>query len=151
MRHTEIILYAEDDENDQFLIEKAFAKMAHPVEVRFVNDGSEAIQYLQGTGEFADRARFPLPTVIFLDIKMPQVNGFEVLEWLKSNESFKLIPAVMISSSQMQEDIDRAYALGASVYLVKPANLAELQKLFKVTGEFFIEHVEKPSNAPRGV
>ena len=151
MMPSETILYAEDDANDQFLIERALKKMASPVEVRFVNDGAEALHYLQGTGEFQDRSRFPVPTVIFLDIKMPTVGGFEVLQWLKDNESFKRIPVVMISSSQLQEDIDRAYALGASVYLVKPANLADLQKLFKLTGEFFVEHVEKPSSFPAGV
>ena len=145
MQSTEPILYAEDDANDQFLIARAFKKMSCPVEVRFVNDGTEAIDYMNGAGEHADRTRFPFPTVIFLDIKMPRTNGFQVLTWLKDNEAFKLIPVVMISSSQMQEDIDRSYALGASTYLVKPADVAELQKLFKVTGEFYCEHVEKPS------
>src|SRR4030095_9287135 len=92
-----------------------------PVEVRFVNDGQEALDYLQGKGQYADRSRFPLPTVIFLDIKMPRLNGFEVLKWLKEQETFKRIPVAMITSSQMQEDIDRVYELGASAYLVKPA------------------------------
>lgn len=145
MENREIILYAEDDEDDQFLIERAFKKMACPVEVRFVSDGSEALEYMRGAGKYTDRARFPLPTVIFLDIKMPRMNGFEVLQWLKGSDAFKLIPVVMISSSQLQADIDHAYALGASVYLVKPARMEELQKLFKATGEFFVEHVEKPS------
>jgi CheY-like chemotaxis protein len=141
----EVILYAEDEKDDQYLIERAFEKIASPVELRFVEDGSEVLQYIQGEGEFADRVQFPLPTVIFLDIKMPRMNGFEVLQWLKSNENYRLIPVVMVSSSQLQADIDRAYALGASVYLVKPTNPTQLQKCFKVTGEFFVEHVEKPS------
>jgi CheY-like chemotaxis protein len=141
----EVILYAEDEKDDQYLIERAFGQISCPVELRFVEDGSEALQYLRGEGEFADRVRFPFPTVIFLDIKMPRMNGFEVLQWLKNNEAYKLIPVVMVSSSGLQTDIDLAYALGASVYLVKPTNPIQLQKCFKVTGEFFIEHVEKPS------
>jgi len=144
-RAIETILYAEDDQNDQFFIEKALKKLAGPVQIRFVTDGSEALAYLQASGDYADRARFPLPTVIFLDIKMPKVNGFEVLQWIKSEETFKRTPVVMISSSQMQPDIDRAYELGASAYLVKPASAEDLQKLFKVTGEFFVEYAEKPS------
>jgi CheY-like chemotaxis protein len=145
MRHTETILYAEDDTNDQFFIERALSQLSLPVQVRFVGDGQEALEYLQGKAPYADRSRFPLPTVIFLDIKMPRLNGFELLQWLKQQEAFKRIPVVMISSSHLQADIDRAYELGASAYLVKPARMGELQKLFKVTGEFFIEHVKKPS------
>jgi CheY-like chemotaxis protein len=141
----EVILYAEDEKDDQYLIERAFEKIASPVELRFVEDGSEVLQYIQGEGKFADRVQFPLPTVIFLDIKMPRMNGFEVLQWLKSHETYKLIPVVMVSSSELQADIDRAYALCASVYLVKPTNPTQLQRCFKVTGEFFVEHVEKPS------
>jgi CheY-like chemotaxis protein len=145
MENKETILYAEDEPDDQFFIERALKQLTCPVEVRFVNDGQEALDYLQGKGQYADRSRFPMPTVIFLDIKMPRLNGFEVLKWLKEQEAFKRIPVAMITSSQMQEDIDRVYELGASAYLVKPARMDELQKLFKVTGEFFVEHVEKPS------
>ena len=141
----ETILCADDDRNDQFFIERTLKKLPSAVEVRFVNDGEEALRYLRGEGEFADRQRFPLPTVLFLDIKMPRLNGFEVLAAMKSDETLKRIPVVMISSSRLQPDIDRAYELGASAYLVKPATAEDLQKLFKVTGEFFIGHVEKPS------
>jgi len=141
----EAILHIEDDRNDQFLVERALKKLASPVEVRAVSDGDEAIDYFKGNGKFSDRKSFPLPTVVFLDIKLPRKTGHEVLEWLKNDPILKRIPVVMISGSAMQSDIDRAYELGASAYLVKPVSGEELQALFKLTGEFFLEHVEKPS------
>lgn len=137
---SEMVLYAEDELNDQFLLERALKKLAFPVEIRFVNDGEKVIRYFMGEAEFADRERFPLPTVLFLDIKMPRVNGHEALQWLKNNDVFKRIPVVMISSSAVQADIDRAYELGASAYMVKSADMEGLAKLFKSTGEFFVEN-----------
>lgn len=139
------ILYVEDDANDQFFVERIMKKLALSLELKFVSTGVEAIQYLTGEGEFSDRRRFPLPTLILMDIKMPGKSGLEVLEWLKDHAALKKIPVVMISSSSLQEDIDRAYELGANAYVVKPPTLDQLQKLFKATGEFFGEHVSHPS------
>jgi CheY-like chemotaxis protein len=141
----ETILYVEDDPNDQVLVQRALKKLASPVVVITANDGDEAIAFLEGHGKYGDRQSFPLPSVIFLDIKLPKKGGFEVLEWLKEQPLLKRIPVVMISGSNLQQDIDRAYHLGASAYLVKPVEVEELQKLFRLTGEFFLEHAERPS------
>jgi CheY-like chemotaxis protein len=150
----EMVLCAEDDLDFQFLLERTLKRLAFPVDLRCVTDGEKVIRYLMGEGDFADRERFPLPTVLFLDIKMPRVNGFEVLQWLQNNNVFKRLQVVMMSSSAMPADIDRAYKLGANAYVVKSADLKELQKLFKSTGEFFVEDgvfllstVEKPPAA----
>jgi len=143
MRQT--ILVADDDENDRFFIKREFAKLAPPPELRFVCDGEKALNYLKGDGEFSDRDNYPTPSVIFLDLKMPRLNGFEVLQWIRQHEPIRRIPVVVLSSSSTQEDIDKAYGLGANAYLVKPADVSEFQKLFRTTGEFFLEHAETPS------
>jgi len=139
------VLVADDDANDQFFIGRELRKLVPPVHLQFVENGEQAIAYLQGTGVFSDRPRSPIPSVIFIDLKMPKVNGFELLEWLRRHETFKVIPTVVLSSSILQSDVDKAYELGANAYLVKPATVAEFQKLFKATGEFFLEHARTPS------
>jgi len=143
MRQT--ILVADDDENDRFFVRREFAKLAPPPELKFVPDGEKALAYLKGEGEFSDRINCPAPSVIFLDLKMPRLNGFEVLEWIRRHEPIRRIPVVVLSSSSAQEDIDKAYGLGANAYLVKPADVVEFQKLFRTTGEFFLDHAETPS------
>jgi len=145
MRRT--VLIAEDDENDQFFVAREIKKIVPPVDVQFVEDGEQAIAYLTGTGQYSDRSRYPTPAVIFIDLKMPKLNGFELLEWLKRHDMLKSIPAIVVSASTLQTDIDKAYQLGANAYIVKPASAIDLQKLFKTTGEFFLGHAETPSLA----
>ena len=140
---TKTILVAEDDPNDQFFIERELKKLAVPVEVRFVNDGEEAIAYLSALDK--SDCRFPKPDVMFLDLKMPRLNGFELLEWLRNNGLCERILTVVVSSSSLQEDIDKAYDLGANAYLIKPANLHDYVRVFRTTGEFFLEHAQQPS------
>src|SRR5262245_42183815 len=140
----ETILYVEDDLNDQVFIERALKKLATPVVVITVDDGDNAIAYLRGQDNYNDRQSFPLPSVVFLDVKLPRKSGFEVLEWLKNDASLRGIPVVMVSGSNLQEDINRAYDLGASAYLVKPVEVEQLQKLFRLSGEFSLVHAEKP-------
>src|SRR3954465_15753249 len=83
------VLVADDDVNDQFFIGRELKKLQRRIEVQFTGDGEEAVAYCKGEGKFADRTRYPLPCVIFIDIKMPRRNGFEVLEWVKSDPSFR--------------------------------------------------------------
>src|SRR3954468_8991024 len=113
------ILVAEDDPNDQFFIGRELKKLAFPVQVRFVNDGEQTIDYLSGLGK--PGCPFPKPDLMFVDLKMPNLNGFELLEWMRKN-GLRIL-TVVVSSSGLQEDIDKAYDLGANAYLVKPATL----------------------------
>jgi len=142
-----VILLAEDDVNDAWLVQRALirANIHNPVMV--VRDGQEAIDYLEGMGPFADRTRFPLPTLALLDIKMPRKSGLEVLEWVRGNGGggLKLLPVIIMSSSNIQEDIDRAYQLGVNAYLVKPAAFNELVGTLKTTTEFWKGLVAHPS------
>jgi CheY-like chemotaxis protein len=141
-----VILLAEDDVNDALLVERALSRADIQNPVMVVRDGQEAIDYLKGKGPFADRKNFPLPTLALLDIKMPKKNGLEVLEWVRHNGGgLKLLPVIIMSSSSIQEDIDRAYQLGVNAYLVKPTAFDELVETLKTTTDFWKVFVAHPS------
>ena len=130
------VLMAEDEENDVFMMQRAIRKMNEPVSLQVAKDGDQAIEYLSGYGQYADRNRYPLPALILLDVKMPRKNGFEVLGWLKADGTLTHIPVVMVTSSKVKSDVQKARELGASQYLVKPVPLDELQQLFTETEVF---------------
>ena len=140
---SKIILVAEDDPNDQFFMQRELKKLAFPVQVRFVDDGEQTIAYLSALDK--PDCQFPKPDVLFVDLKMPRLNGFEVLEWLRKNGLCQRILTVVVSSSSLQQDIDKAYDLGANAYLVKPANLEDYVRVFRATGEFFLGYARQPS------
>ena len=125
------ILLVEDNEDDVFAMQWAMkqAKIANPLQI--VVHGQEAIDYLSGSGLYANRDQYPLPFLIFLDLKMPFVNGFEVLSWIRQQPALNTIPVVVLTSSDENKDHQRAYALGARSYLVKPPDPEALRELFK--------------------
>src|SRR5271154_5315461 len=120
------LLVAEDDDNDVFFIQRAFkqAEIVNPV--HRVRDGEEAIAYLRGEGKYADRAQYPLPGLMLLDLKMPRKNGFEVIAWTRQQPGIRRLPIAVLSSSREEPDINRAYDTGANTYLVKPVNFEDL-------------------------
>ena len=124
-----VILVAEDDPNDIFFLRRAFQKAAIKCRILDVSDGQQAIFYLQGTAPYSNRADYPLPQLLVLDLKMPLMNGFDVLEWLRGQPDLAQLPALVLSSSAQDEDISRARRLGARDYLVKPTDLAQLSEL----------------------
>jgi CheY-like chemotaxis protein len=117
------ILLAEDDPNDVVLLELAFkrAKITNPL--RIVNDGRQAIDYLRGSGVYADRENYPWPVLMILDLKMITVDGFGVLAWWQKQNREADLPIIVMSSSNSQSDIHRALTLGATSYLIKPGSL----------------------------
>src|SRR5262245_37254028 len=119
------ILAAEDEESDRFILKLAFdeAKLHHALVI--VRDGRECVDYLTGVGAFANRTLHPLPALLILDLKMPRMDGFEVLTWLATRPEFKNMPAVVLSSSGDDSDIQKVRQLGARDYLVKPHTLAD--------------------------
>ncbi|MEW6157331.1 MAG: response regulator [Verrucomicrobiota bacterium] len=119
MNHSTILL-VEDNEDDVFSMKRALRKgqIANPLQV--VTDGQQAVDYLAGTGSYADRNRFPLPFIIFLDLKLPCLDGFEVLSWMRQQRTLDGIVVVVLTSSAESRDHERAYALGARSYLIKP-------------------------------
>ena len=120
-----VILLVDDDANFTLLIQNAFATAWPAATLRCLRDGDEAIQYLLGHDRFSDRQQFPMPSLMLLDLKMPRVNGFEVLEWKHQIPELISLPVVVWSSSGLSEDVQHARALGAVAYLVKPMALQE--------------------------
>jgi CheY-like chemotaxis protein len=139
-------LLVEDDDNDAFMVRMEFKRAPHHIHLQVVNDGKEAMHYLCGDGQFADRDKHPLPNVILLDLKMPRVNGYEFLEWLrrKSPGGLRLIPVLVMSGSALPQDINRVYALGANSYIVKPTNWRVFKKMVADLGIYWTEHAATP-------
>lgn len=123
------ILAAEDEESDRLILELVFQKAKSPYPLVIVGDGQEAVDYLRGEGRFADRSVHPLPGLLILDLKMPRMNGFDVLGWLATQPRFRTLPAVVLSSSPDDSDIKRAKQLGAREYFVKPHNFNDLLRI----------------------
>ncbi len=123
------VLYAEDDENDAFFMRRAFSKMDGRHSLCVVPDGRRAIEYLSAEGEYADRTKFPFPTLLLLDIKMPMVSGLEVLKWVRARSEFSELRVVMLTSSTQPSDVAFCAAHGANAYLVKSSNADELSGL----------------------
>jgi CheY-like chemotaxis protein len=117
------ILVAEDDSNDICLLKLAFLKAHLNVHFECVEDGEQLIKYLT-TGDCSPE--HPLPELVLLDIKMPKVNGFEALEWIRRQPGLKRLLIIMLTSSDEPRDINRAYDLGANSYLVKPCRIEHL-------------------------
>lgn len=133
------LLIVEDDEDERVFFKRSFERLNTQYAVRLARGGNEAIAYLKGEGEYADRDRFEFPSYIITDLQMPDGDGFAVLEFLKNNPAFSVIPVVMVSSSDDEDDIRHAYFLGASSYLVKPPNLVALQALLKTIHAYWIQ------------
>lgn len=139
------LLVAEDDENDVFFLRHAFgeAEIQNPLYV--ARDGQEAIDYLAGKGTYADRRQHPLPCLLILDLNMPRMNGMEVLRWKRQQSSLHSLPALVLSSSADREDIERAYELGASGYVVKPASISKRAGLARGIKSFWLEFNTPPN------
>jgi CheY-like chemotaxis protein len=126
------LLIAEDDENDRLFLERAFRQAGAPGRIQFVNSGQEAIDYFKGEGPYADRDKFPYPTMVITDLKMPNGDGFDVLRFLKGNPISRIIPVAVLSASTDEDDINRAYSYAANCYLEKPGDVLQLTALMKL-------------------
>ena len=118
------ILLADDSDDDAFFAQRCFAAAGQAFEIRRCSNGAELIRALESCGS-------DLPRAVVLDLKMPFMDGFETLQWIRGQPSLRTLPVVVLSSSSLQEDQDRARALGASEYLVKPSTLHQLERMIK--------------------
>jgi len=123
------VLLVEDDADDVFLVERAFKKAGLEDTLKVVRDGDQAIAYLAGTGAYADRSLYPQPFLVLLDLKMPGKDGFDVLRWIETESSGSRVLVAVLTSSNLQSDVDKAYELGANSYLVKPIEAEEVTNL----------------------
>jgi CheY-like chemotaxis protein len=144
------ILLVEDDPDDALLIERALRKANLATPVHRVEDGEAACDYLAGNGMYEDRGRYPVPTLVLLDIKLPKRSGLEVLQWIRSVPALASLIVVMLTSSREPRDIDEAYAHGANSFLVKPISPAEMQELIRSLGLYWLRHNEPPPPPQKG-
>jgi CheY-like chemotaxis protein len=128
------ILLVEDNSDDVFFMERAVRKSGIAAPMHVVRDGQQAIDYLSGLGTYADRGTHPLPTIVFLDLKLPYVHGFDVLEWIRRTSPLKHLPVAVLTSSAEERDRKRAEQLGAQAYLVKPADAGTLLEVIRSLG-----------------
>jgi CheY-like chemotaxis protein len=126
-----LILLAEDHPDDVLLMRIALRKAALGWSLFVAKDGQEAIEYLAGEGPYADRKGYPFPSLLLLDLKMPRVNGFDVLGWLQHRPEFNELPIVVLSGSNIQADMNRAKELGADDYRVKPVGMENIVKMLQ--------------------
>ena len=142
---TAIILLAEDHEEDVILIRRSFAKANFLNPLNVVSNGEEAIAYLKGEGQYADRRQFPMPDLLLLDLKMPRKNGFEVIAWVRQQPSLRTLPIVVLTSSDEVSDVTRAYELGANSFLVKPADFSTFVEMSQALKGYWLWLSNPPS------
>lgn len=138
------ILLVEDERMDIELTLDAFRQARLANSIRVATTGREALEYIFGNGEFSDRKAHPLPDLILLDLKMPGIDGFEVLKQLKKTEKLKRIPVVILTSSKQEGDRAMSYDLGANSYLVKPVSFDGFLHTVNEIGEYWVVLNVKP-------
>lgn len=139
------VLLVEDNQDDVFVLKMACQRTGIPHQLQIVTDGGMAIDYLSGKGLYSDRTTYPMPDVVFLDIKMPKRDGHEVLQWIRSQQGLKNLPVVVLTSSIQKTDIERAYQLGVTSYLQKVPCLAEFGQGVRVILKYWLELNITPS------
>ena len=149
-----VILLAEDREDDILLIRKAFEKgnLLNPMQI--VRNGEEVVAYLKGEGKFANRAEYPLPALLIVDLKMPLMDGFEVIQWVRQQPSLAAMRIVVLTSSTEIKDVNVAYNLGANSFLVKPDEFYQYVETCKSIKQYWLRldqapEVSRPAPAPK--
>jgi CheY-like chemotaxis protein len=142
------VLMVEDNDNDVFLIRRAFQKANLTQELHVERDGDSALAYMDGAGQYANRERYPLPVLILLDLKLPRRSGLEVLAHIRQHAGLKRTPVVMLTSSRQTADINRAYDLGVNSYLVKPVEFDSLLEMLSKVKAYWLSLNEAPETRP---
>jgi CheY-like chemotaxis protein len=144
MYPNDLILVVEDDSDHYALLEEGFRRERLANALARVTTAREAIAYLNGEGAFAERGNHPLPCLVLLDLSLPEESGFAVLEWVRNHPNFKKLPVVVLTGSRDDRDLNRAYALGANSYLVKPFDIAEFRALVKSINAYWVLLAQTP-------
>ena len=139
------ILVADDDAQDTMLVKMAVQRASLNLQLASVQDGEEAINYILGKAHFADRRTHPFPKMVLLDLKMPRLSGFDVLDFIRAQPGLRQLPIVIFSSSDDPKDIQRAYDGGANSYLCKPHSNEDLSALLKALEDYWCKFNHFPS------
>lgn len=146
------ILLVEDDANDVIFVETALKTAGLADGLQVAEDGAQAVAYLSGQGEFADRERYPLPALVLLDLTLPHVMGLDVLKWIRERSGFDMMLVVMLTASQQRTDIQSACSLGANSYLVKPTNPLGLTEMMELVKRYWLQlNLPTATNLPFAV
>lgn len=142
------ITLVEDNDDDLFFMKRALiaADISNPLQV--LRTGQEALDYLAGRGRFSDRIAYPLPFLLLLDLKLPDVSGFEVLQWIRGDAALHLLTTIVLTTSGESKDIERAYELGANSFLIKPSGSDKLLDLVKALKQYWLVHNGFPRLVP---
>jgi CheY-like chemotaxis protein len=140
------LLLVEDNEDDVFLMKRALKEARVTNRLCVVEDGQEAVDYLAGRGKFVDRENYPLPAVVFLDLKLPYISGHDVLAWIRQQKDLESLVVIVLTSSNEASDLNRCYALGANSYLVKPPTPEQLGDLAKAFKWYWLEYNQFEGN-----
>lgn len=145
---TRTILLAEDNEDDVFFMQRAAKAcgITHPIHV--APHGQAVIDYLDGNNGYADRVKYPLPFLVFLDLKMPHKSGLEVLAWIRTQPQLQTILVLILTTSREESDVQRAYRLGVNSFLVKPPNASQLTDLIKLVKLYWLDNPQLAFSAP---
>ncbi|MDR7090277.1 MULTISPECIES: response regulator [Cellvibrio] len=143
-KKTLIILMADDDADDRLLAQEAMHESRVLNELHFVEDGVQLLSYLRGDNDFSDRALYPMPGLILLDLNMPKMDGREALAEIKADPRLRRIPVVILTTSKAEEDMVKGYDLGAASYITKPVTFDALVELMRTLGKYWVEFVELP-------
>jgi CheY-like chemotaxis protein len=142
------ILLADDDPNDVHIVKAAFTRAGYDFPFHVVPNGEQAIAYLKGEGKYANRKKFPIPSLLLLDIKMPSIDGFEVLRWARSRPEWRVLPVIGLTNSYYGPDVNRAYDLGANSFLTKPGDFNQYVGAVKQVAHFWLVQNVVPEVGP---
>jgi CheY-like chemotaxis protein len=143
-----IILLVDDNPEDVLLLKEAFKRNGYDFPMIEVPNGEKAILYLKGQEEYSDRTKFPVASLVLLDLKMPGVDGFEVLKWIRQHPEWRCVPVIVLTTSFYGPDIERAYDLGANSFLTKPADFDQYVASVRNIGEFWLSQNILPEPGP---
>jgi CheY-like chemotaxis protein len=139
------ILLVEDSEDNVFLVRHAMNKAGVTTPLEVTTSGEQAIEYLGGINGYSDWHRFPLPSIVLLDLKMPGMDGFDVLKWIRQQPGLKALRVAMLTSSDLPSEIKTAHDLGANIFITKPVELERLVQIMKTLNEHWLKQAQVPA------
>ena len=148
IREDAVIMVVDDSENDITIIVRAIQRAKMRNRIVSVSDGEEAMAYLEGKGRYADRREHPLPDLVLVDLKMPKVDGFELLAWIRGQPALKRLAVVVLTSSELLLDVSKAYELGANSFLVKPTEFEDLEAMVRTLGSVLSKAADQGPGVP---